>query len=470
MRLPKQAFSAIFSVVTALSGLISNDVLASMRAESGDVDLYVLGLYEGHSHKNGKVKVVVSVTNHPIALLMSAYEAVDWQIELAKGARLDRVYLSGYHEQHVTGLQAGTQVFATSYEQGSQFFLYGYDSGRCSNLVGRVQNVLGLKATQHLCQYRGSAFLVDQSGIHAISGTDGFSGGDALKSQERVKLPRRTRQAVVYPISSGAGSINPGILEKYRTIAVPNLIVAPGFPQSGEIAAGMLTNQLLQRGFTVVERSKLDQLTEEQRLQLMRGEDSRDSIKIGQLTGAKAVVLGEVTQWTTAQGIDLQGQPYDGSLVSISLRLVDVETAEVLFSGEGHFVNPSTSSPQGAAQLILGAIVTRLAVQVGLVSTGRTGFKWGLQQKSGSSVLVVTEFDSDSPAYDAGIRSGDKVLSCNGAGGQTWKTQWDAMRSCEVDAGQILSLEVLRGSQHLRIDVKADNRFKGSLGSSHNSP
>lgn len=460
MTLCKEAGFVIVSIAMACALLLCDGALSPVRAESGEGDLYVLGLYEGHTHKNGKVKVLVSVTDRPISLLLSAYESVEWQIELAKGARLERVYLSGYHIQQVTGLPSEIPVFSTSYEQGSQFYVYG-GRGRCANLTGRVQAVIGVKVSRHLCQYQGSAFLIDQQGIRALQDRDGFSGYGVIERQERAILLPPIQQAVVYPKTTGTGSLNAERLEKYRTIAVSDFVAAPGVPQSGALVGGMLAGQLMRRGFAVVERSKLQQLTEEQRFQLMRGDETRDPIKIGKLSGAKAIVLGEVTQWTIERGIDQRGQPYKGSLVSLSLRLVDVETAEVLFTGDGYFSTPATSSPEGAAHLIVRAIVTRLAVEVGLVSTGRTGFNWTLQHKSGSPVLVVTDFDSNSPAHDAGLRSGDNVLSCNRVGGQAWRTQWDAMRACEVEAGQTLSLEVLRGREHLQIEIQADNRFRG---------
>lgn len=138
-------------------------------AESLDnsLDLYVLGVYEGHTHKYGKVTVFVAPQDHPIALLLTAYESVNWQIELEPGAQLAKVFLNGYSEQRVSGLPAHIPVQSRSYEQGTTY-LYGHDYSSCFKLIAKAAQLYGIRPREHLCQYRGTAFVVDHNGIRHL--------------------------------------------------------------------------------------------------------------------------------------------------------------------------------------------------------------------------------------------------------------------------------------------------------------
>jgi hypothetical protein len=142
-------------------------VAAAGLADSSS-DLYVLGVYEGHTHKYGKVTVFVAPQENPVVLLLTAYESVNWQIELEPGARVTSVILSGYHEQMVSGLPAHIPVQSSSYDQKSSSYLYGHDNGSCFNLVAKIQQLYGQRARQSLCQYRGIAFVVEQNGIRPL--------------------------------------------------------------------------------------------------------------------------------------------------------------------------------------------------------------------------------------------------------------------------------------------------------------
>lgn len=459
MRGPRWTSGFLLST-TLVCGLLAADGAQSVaQSAPAAPDVYVLGLYEGPAQKDGKVTVRVAVRDRPVALFLVAYHSIEWQIELTPGVQLDHIYLSGYHQQRVSGVAPKVPVSSMSYDDGNRRYLYAYDDSQCSTLTAGASRLSMGRVRGSLCQYLGAAFVIDGEGIRAAPQREVSSVSRPEPSAPAVFAPA-SRGATVYPLSSGAGSITSDDLERYRTIAVPALVPAPGAPQSGVATAGYLSTQLALRGFAVVERSRMDRVVEEQRLQLMRGDDAAEAIKVGKLAGAKAVAIGEVTQWATRQMSEPGGRSSQESVVSITVKLVDVETAEVLFTGEGHFETPFPATPEGAAQSIIRAIVTRLAVQVGLASTGRTGFSWTLQPSSKRSRLLVTEFDSASPAYEAGLRSGDMILSCNGEGSQAWKTQWDVMKACQVEAGQTLSLDVVRGARQLRIQILADTRFK----------
>lgn len=155
----------VLLLLLAISTPICSGVLAETLDSS--LGLYVLGVYEGHTHKYGKVTVFVAPQDHPIALLLTAYESVDWQIELEPGAQLAKVFLNGYYEQRVSGLPTHIPIQSSSYEQRTTY-MYGYDSNSCFKLIAKAEQLYGLKPRQHLCQYRGAAFVVDQNGIRPL--------------------------------------------------------------------------------------------------------------------------------------------------------------------------------------------------------------------------------------------------------------------------------------------------------------
>ena len=155
----------VFLLILVISTPISSGVLAEPLESS--LDLYVLGVYEGHTHKYGKVTVFVAPQDHPIALLLTAYESVDWQIELEPGAQLAKVFLNGYNEQRVSGLPEHVTVQSSSYKRGATY-LYGHDNSSCFQLIAKAEQLYGLSTRRHLCQYRGTAFVVDHNGIRPL--------------------------------------------------------------------------------------------------------------------------------------------------------------------------------------------------------------------------------------------------------------------------------------------------------------
>ncbi len=89
-----------------------------------------------------------------------------------------------------------------------------------------------------------------------------------------------------------------------------------------------MINELVNlRRFKVIERSALDKIISEQKIQASGIVDDKTAVKLGKMTGADALVVGNIS--------------YTGKNLKISARLVDVETGETLAA---HDVNADTSS------------------------------------------------------------------------------------------------------------------------------
>ena len=251
-------------------------------------------------------------------------------------------------------------------------------------------------------------------------------------------------------VITSSGPINHRTIEDYQSLAVLRFTDAPESPGSGSRVAAVVTTLLLDLGLNLVERSELGQVFNEQALQLQHAAD-REAVSVGRLGGAKAMVVGEVAQWESLNE-DRTAQ------VSLSIRMIDVESGRLLFGGAGHFRHPMTGTPEHLARVLVHRILGRFAVRAGLLGTGRIGVKWTLRERTRGRAYVVQEVRDGSPAEAAGLKRGDVVLACNGSSLDAVVTERDAKRACRVDAGEILSLGVERDGRRLVLRATAEAR------------
>ena len=162
--------SVLCGVVVILLGMVTAGVPSNLGAQSLDknTDFYVLGVYEGHTHKYGKVTVFLADHGRPITLLLTAYESVEWQVEIEPGAKLAKVFLNGYHDQRVSGVPPDVLIHTESFDRRSPTFMYGHDNSSCFKLVEKAESVYGIPPKAYLCQYKGAALVIDHNGLRAI--------------------------------------------------------------------------------------------------------------------------------------------------------------------------------------------------------------------------------------------------------------------------------------------------------------
>jgi hypothetical protein len=268
------------------------------------------------------------------------------------------------------------------------------------------------------------------------------SGGPTLKLAGMSGRPE--------PVVTGVGPIGRDSIDRYRTMAVMIVEDAAGAQGSGSRVAGIVTTLMLDLDVQMVERAKLDEVLKEQVIQLKHADDA-DVLKVGKLLGAQAIIVGEVQQWERHERERTHS-------VSLSLRMIDVQTGLLLFNGEGHLVDPTTDDPENSARLIVHRILARFGSQTGLLGSGRIGVNWELLEERGARFYLVRELRSGLPAEKAGLKVGDRVVACNGSALAAVKTDRDAKRLCQVEAGQILQLDVRRSGQPAEVLIRAAKR------------
>ena len=252
------------------------------------------------------------------------------------------------------------------------------------------------------------------------------------------------------PVVTGLGPINRDTVDRYQTMAVMLLEDAPGVAGSGSRVAGIVTTLLLDLDINMVERAKLDEVLKEQVIQLTHADDA-NVLKVGKLVGAQAIIVGGVQEWERHEQSRM-------NKVSLSFRMIDVETGQLLFNGEGHLTDFTTDDPESSARLIVHRILARFGSQTGLLGSGRIGVNWELLEEKGARFYMVRELRSGLPAERAGLRVGDHIVACNGASLSGVRSDREAKHLCQVQAGATLQLDVSRANSPVRLSVTAEKR------------
>lgn len=121
-----------------------------------------------------------------------------------------------------------------------------------------------------------------------------------------------------------------------------------------EACRTMIEDAIAQHGGRIVERKKLDAILEETSFQENSGMVDPDSaIRIGRVLGANLLALGTVVNVDaqkksfTGYGISTKSLVYE---VSLRLRVVDVQSGEIIFSETSRGSAAETSSKYGGVQ------------------------------------------------------------------------------------------------------------------------
>jgi hypothetical protein len=131
--------------------------------------MVVFGIYESRSdhsygnHPTGTATVHVRRTV-PHVLVLSSYEPTQWTLDVAPGARIERIILNGYHAQTLSGVPAGVPVVDRSgpgYLSACAYKWPGDDQGcNTQGLVSGVEGLTSRELTAFAGCYRGTEFTL----------------------------------------------------------------------------------------------------------------------------------------------------------------------------------------------------------------------------------------------------------------------------------------------------------------------
>jgi len=172
----------------------------------------------------------------------------------------------------------------------------------------------------------------------------------------------------IYPVATGSHAP--------RNPAKPvgnRVVVWSNHPGVGNSIIGIAQ----QAGMTVVERARLQTILNEQGIRLTHTpDDDADVLRVGKLIGADQVIFAEASSNSSTSGRSYYHPTYGGGgrvwteyNLSVAVRSVNVETGEILWSGEAHYPKPVTNPEEGLIRL------SEMAIWRAICMVG-SGFEW----------------------------------------------------------------------------------------------
>ncbi len=123
---------------------------------------------------------------------------------------------------------------------------------------------------------------------------------------------------------------------KIKRIAVCEFSGNSVFANSGDIVADEFVMQMIDKGYNVMERNKVNLLIRERNL------DSSDYSRLGKLLGVDAILTGSVSKYSEDAGRTFYYTDSSGNtrtdvsmsraVVGVSARLIDVNTGEIVWT------------------------------------------------------------------------------------------------------------------------------------------
>jgi hypothetical protein len=140
----------------ASCALGSGEFSSFIATQASSPELVVFGKYESGDDQAALVRVT---KKEPIILALSSYEPTTWTLELAPGAHVVRLLVSGAHAQTVAGAPPGVAV-----ETVSKAYGYRWPSGPAGSdtpgVIAGFERATGMKLGAFGGCYHGTTFWV----------------------------------------------------------------------------------------------------------------------------------------------------------------------------------------------------------------------------------------------------------------------------------------------------------------------
>ncbi len=130
---------------------------------------------------------------------------------------------------------------------------------------------------------------------------------------------------------------------KIKRIAVTSFTSHIDYRNSGDAVADEFLTQLMGKGYKIVERNRISSILGEQELAASNKLDPATIKRIGKILGVDAILTGSVVKYVQDSKAVVYYTDKDGNTssqsqlrqaeISISARLFDVESGEVIWSG-----------------------------------------------------------------------------------------------------------------------------------------
>lgn len=134
-----------------------------------DRELHIVGCYQGAyppgvghgggKHPTGSATVRVDRPGRAVTLVLCAYEPVQWTIEPSESTFIERVILSGYHDQSLAERPEVAKVEKSSSKAGDRIYFFAYKQGdkRYREMIEKLAEITDLPTAT----FQGTYALTD---------------------------------------------------------------------------------------------------------------------------------------------------------------------------------------------------------------------------------------------------------------------------------------------------------------------
>ena len=249
--------------------------------------------------------------------------------------------------------------------------------------------------------------------------------------------------------------VRPGTdFSKYSRVAVLPFQDHPKNPGSGIEVADVLSFALLQAGFDVIDRSQTEVVLREQGVYGQSGMvDPETAPQVGRMLGVQAFITGSVNNYWAGIAKTSDGTyAYSGSRVILTVKMLDVETAQVVWAGTCEGSIPFVTDKTAATKKAIRKAMSNLPLQKGSVVGNTTSASLNSANKADGRIKgQVTTIKKDLGAINIGSSAGVKV-------GQEFKIMriiGEGADAITIDVGTAKVLKIIENKSAVRFYPKS---------------
>lgn len=112
-------------------------------------------------HEATGFDVVANMPGRSVVLVLGAYEPSVWKISRESRTRIAGVFVTGYHRQRVAGLEAGTPLLNSSYDEQAPCGYAYFSRSNAESMDAHVRRVFGRSAQTYFVASNGKLTLGD---------------------------------------------------------------------------------------------------------------------------------------------------------------------------------------------------------------------------------------------------------------------------------------------------------------------
>lgn len=150
-------------------------------------------------HEATGFDVVANMPGRSVVLVLGAYEPSVWKISREPRTRIAGVFVTGYHRQKVAGLETGTPLLNSSYDEEAPCGYSYLTRNNAESMDAHVRRVFGRSAQTYFVASRGK-LMVGDGGMPASMAQDGPADMGSFRD---VNAPRAGQAGLDKLLSDG---------------------------------------------------------------------------------------------------------------------------------------------------------------------------------------------------------------------------------------------------------------------------